>query len=83
MCSSRLGALLHYSDGRLQTTPQGAHRKQRLLAQIPRHKVFSTADRSSFNVVDSAENRTEKQRTPFDAGKISNLNDALFKCNHI
>lgn len=55
----------HYNDGRPQTAPQRAYRKQHLLAQTQRHELFSMADRSTFNVVDSAENRTEETKNVF------------------
>ena len=83
MCSSGPRALLNYSDGRPRTAPLRAYRKQHLLAQTHRHELFSMADKSSFNVVESAENPTEETKMSFAIGKISSLNDALFKCNRI
>lgn len=55
-------ALPRYSDTRPQTAPQKAFRKQHLQANMPRQrgsKLFSMADRSSFNMVDSAERKHE------------------------
>lgn len=78
MCSSGPCAPPHYNDGRPQTALQRAYRKWHLLAHF-----YSAADRSSFNVVDSSESHRGNKKCLFTLGKISHLNDALFKCNHI
>lgn len=55
-----------HTDAGQQTAPQEAFSKQHLQANTPRQrgrKLFSMADRSSFNMVDSADRKQRKQKT--------------------
>lgn len=63
MCSSGPCAAPHYNDGRPQTS--APRLRERIGSNTSWHRLrdtelFSTADRSSFNVVGSAESHTEE-----------------------